>query len=289
MNIGSALYNYRIKLGLTMEQMSAGIITTSYYSKVEKGSHRISAEDLFKILEEHQISKEHFIKEINQSSAEELFEQYNQKVNYLYMKNDSQGLKRLLAEIEADTKIKEDKRKILQTIIELSFEILDHQLPNEESKQYVYDKLFSLPDWDNFKLTLYCNLIAFYSIEMNQSMIASILAKGMENYTEEQRNKILFILTNMIGGCLGKVPNGLVYYYLAIIEQENPTVANIFSKIMASYYSKIMDYIENSIPELVYKIDAIIELMDDIGFIGYSERMKKYFDKNKLKTKLEKN
>ena len=278
MNIGSALYNYRIKLGLTMEQMSAGIITTSYYSKVEKGSHRISAEDLFKILEEHQISKENFIKEINQSSAEELFEQYHQKINYLYMKNDSQGLKRLLVEIEADTKIKEDKRKILQTIIELSFEILDHQLPNEESKQYVYDKLFSLPDWDNFKLTLYCNLIAFYSIEMNQSMIASILAKGMGHYTREQRNIILLILTNMIGGCMGEVPDSLVRYYLEIIYRENTAVSNTFAKIMANYYEMILDYKETTDQILVDKINNIIQLIDDIGFVGYGDRMREYLD-----------
>ena len=278
MNIGSALYNYRIKLGLTMEQMAAGIITTSYYSKVEKGSHRISAEDLFKILEEHQISKEHFIKEINQSSAEELFEQYNKKVNYLYMKNDSQGLKQLLAEIEADTKIKEDKRKILNTNIELSFEILENQLPNEESKQYVYDKLFSLPDWDNFKLTLYCNLIAFYSIEMNQSMIASILAKGMEIYTREQRDIILLILTNMIGGCMGEVPDSLIRYYLEIIYRENTAVSNTFVKIMATYYEMILDYKETKNPILVDKINNIIQLIDDIGFVGYGDRMREYFD-----------
>lgn len=33
-----------------MEEMTASIVTPSFYSKVEKGIHRISAEDLFNIL-----------------------------------------------------------------------------------------------------------------------------------------------------------------------------------------------------------------------------------------------
>ena len=47
MEIGEALYHYRKKLCLTMEEMTVGIVTPSFYSKVEKGIHRISAEDLF--------------------------------------------------------------------------------------------------------------------------------------------------------------------------------------------------------------------------------------------------
>lgn len=38
MEIGEALYHYRKKLGLTMEEMTVGIVTPSFYSKVEKVS-----------------------------------------------------------------------------------------------------------------------------------------------------------------------------------------------------------------------------------------------------------
>ncbi|MBD5430449.1 helix-turn-helix transcriptional regulator [Lactobacillus sp.] len=53
LSIGQALKTARIELGLTQKEMAAGIISTSYYSKVENGKHEIDAESLFKILHIH--------------------------------------------------------------------------------------------------------------------------------------------------------------------------------------------------------------------------------------------
>lgn len=51
--VGHVLKKVRKGLGLTQKQMAAGIISTSYYSKVENEQHEIDAESLFKILHAH--------------------------------------------------------------------------------------------------------------------------------------------------------------------------------------------------------------------------------------------
>ena len=56
MTIGELLKEYRQKKGLTQKQFADGIVSTSYYSKVEKNEHRITVEDLVKILEHNDIA-----------------------------------------------------------------------------------------------------------------------------------------------------------------------------------------------------------------------------------------
>ena len=47
MTIGDLLKEYRLNMGLTLSEMAAGVLSTSYYAKVEKDQHRITATDLF--------------------------------------------------------------------------------------------------------------------------------------------------------------------------------------------------------------------------------------------------
>lgn len=56
MNIGSQLKNIRVFLGLTQKQFCAGIVTESFYSRVENNRNNISMKDLVEILNFHHIS-----------------------------------------------------------------------------------------------------------------------------------------------------------------------------------------------------------------------------------------
>ena len=53
MKIGQVLKEYRLHAGLTQTEMAAGLVSESFYSKVERGVHEIHAELLIKILEDH--------------------------------------------------------------------------------------------------------------------------------------------------------------------------------------------------------------------------------------------
>lgn len=62
MTIGKLLKQYRIEKGLTQKQFAGNTISTSYYSKVEKNEHRITAEDLILLLRSNGISLWSFFK-----------------------------------------------------------------------------------------------------------------------------------------------------------------------------------------------------------------------------------
>lgn len=64
MTIGEALKALRLKNGLTQTEMAAGLTTESFYSKVERGVHKIDAELLIKILVAHHFDVGKFFEKI---------------------------------------------------------------------------------------------------------------------------------------------------------------------------------------------------------------------------------
>ena len=74
MTIGEALKSLRLHAGMTQTEMAAGIVTDSFYSKVERGVHAIDADVLIQILAKHHFDVTNFFEQIsNQQSTEPYF------------------------------------------------------------------------------------------------------------------------------------------------------------------------------------------------------------------------
>ena len=74
MTIGQALKSLRLHAGMTQTEMAAGIVTESFYSKVERGVHAIDANVLIQILVKHHFDVTSFFEQIsNQQSTEPYF------------------------------------------------------------------------------------------------------------------------------------------------------------------------------------------------------------------------
>lgn len=71
MTIGKALKQLRLHAGLTQDQMAAGIISESYYSKVERDIHNIDAKLLIDILRVHGFDVISFFSKIYHQPAKE--------------------------------------------------------------------------------------------------------------------------------------------------------------------------------------------------------------------------
>lgn len=71
MTIGQALKSLRLHAGLTQEEMAAGIVSVSFYSKVERDIHEIDTNTLIKILSTHRFDVvEFFARVVNQDKSE---------------------------------------------------------------------------------------------------------------------------------------------------------------------------------------------------------------------------
>lgn len=102
MKIGEALRKERIKLGLTQDQMCAGILSRPFYARIESGENRINAESLFKILLEHQVDLVEFcdlIQDDYTSEERKVEKQFEFKMNLAVSAKDTEALDKYCQQI----------------------------------------------------------------------------------------------------------------------------------------------------------------------------------------------
>ncbi|WP_308558135.1 helix-turn-helix transcriptional regulator [uncultured Lactobacillus sp.] len=101
MSIGEALKQLRLHAGLTQQQMAGGIISESFYSKVERDVHEIDANLLIELLTSHHFDVVSFFTNVaNQNTkTEPNFELMNQ-ISFAQNRKDLQALDKIKAEIE---------------------------------------------------------------------------------------------------------------------------------------------------------------------------------------------
>ena len=100
MTIGQALKSLRLHAGMNQTQMAAGIVTESFYSKVERGVHAIDADVLIRILTAHHFDVTTFFAQItNQQSTEPYFDLAG-KITYAQNNKDLQTLDKIKQMIE---------------------------------------------------------------------------------------------------------------------------------------------------------------------------------------------
>lgn len=283
MEIGEALYYYRKKLGLTMEEMSVGIVTPSFYSKVEKGIHRISAEDLFHILNTHGIDITKFVRSVNISSDSLGFDRAQHQILQYYTRYQSQNLIQLKNQFQGDSSLNQLEKDLLTAIVDVYLADLndDISMVAENTKHFLQDKLFNAENWDSYKLSLYTNIMDLYDLEVNRQMIFSILRKNLDAYTSKQRMMILAILNNFIYTCIRENEDKLARYCLTIINKEVTLYENLPEKIHALFYQELLAYRATPHSLHVDKIERIIDSLSLYGLEETSHQFRKFYEENK--------
>ncbi|EOE6411722.1 hypothetical protein [Enterococcus hirae] len=146
----------------------------------------------------------------------------------------------------------------------------DYSLVSSESRDLLKDNIFAIPNWTDFKLTLYANVTDFYSIEVNNTIISSLVSKGLHSFSSEQHVEIMTILTNFIGSCIEENQDELAKYYWRIIKAEPTTTEHFIHKYFAKYYELLLNYRENASESMERKIYDLIEFLSFVhaSFFG---------------------
>lgn len=94
MTIGDLLKQYRINQNKTLQEFAGNIIDRSYYGKVERNVHQISAENLINLLRYNQIDTTEFIETLDQNYQSQI--QIQRKImEEAYYHVDKDKLKKL--------------------------------------------------------------------------------------------------------------------------------------------------------------------------------------------------
>ncbi|MFK8243129.1 MULTISPECIES: Rgg/GadR/MutR family transcriptional regulator [unclassified Facklamia] len=267
MEIGEVLRSYRRSLGLTQQEMAANVLTTSYYSKVEKGYHRISAEDLFEILDLHGIKLMSFYEKYHKNDKVLEFNRRVREITQAYNAMDTDALNRLKNQI-CVSKLPNKEQQILMFLLKIVMAIINQDIDSisEQDKIEIKNKIFNLENWDDFKLTLYANVMIIYSVDANQVMIGNILTEDLEIMNSEKQALILTILINFILICIYQKEFHLAYYYIEKIKNVTTRPqTNILHKMMSEFLFNYLNYRDNR-EEIFYdNMQTIIKSFELIG------------------------
>lgn len=263
MTIGEALKQIRHELYLTQEQMCAGVVTRSFYAKVESGRNRISADKLTEILFEHDIDITYFYQLLRNtySSQSKLKENdLNQKMNQAFNSGKIELIEQNYHKILLQSNSSILKLRAMISVANLKDEL---NLIDPKVKEKLFVEFDEGANWMTRPdlLRLFTDTMPLWDSSDLSFFIGRLLAKVQKehNIPELLQERYLRVFEN----------------YLAVYYKKNNPVKTIDVNVQ-----KTFDYILNLEPTvhfLLYKIAAVY--LQNL-FLGNKEKRHK-----KLKTK----
>lgn len=264
MTIGEALKQIRHELYLTQEQMCAGVVTRSFYAKVESGRNRISADKLTEILFEHDIDITYFYQLLRNtySSQSKLKENdLNQKINQAFNSGKIELIEQNYHKILLQSNSSILKLRAMISVANLKDEL---NLIDPKVKEKLFVEFDEGANWMTRPdlLRLFTDTMPLWDSSDLSFFIGRLLAKVQKehNIPELLQERYLRVFEN----------------YLAVYYKKNNPVKTINVNVQ-----KIFDYILNLEPTvhfLLYKIAAVY--LQNL-FLGNKEEAQKI--KNEMK------
>ena len=264
MTIGEAIKQIRHELYLIQEQMCAGVVTRSFYAKVESGRNRISADKLTEILFEHDIDITYFYQLLRNtySSQSKLKENdLNQKMNQAFNSGKIELIEQNYHKILLQSNSSILKVRAMISVANLKDEL---NLIDPKVKEKLFVEFDEGANWMTRPdlLRLFTDTMPLWDSSDLSFFIGRLLAKVQKehNIPELLQERYLRVFEN----------------YIAVYYKKNNPVKTIDVNVQ-----KTFDYILNLEPTvhfLLYKIAAVY--LQNL-FLGNKEEAQKIKDEMK--------
>lgn len=243
--IGSRLKQLRLDLGLTQTEMAAGVISVSFYSKVERGFNDIGAEELIEILQKHNVSFEDFFsqgpKDDNNKKVNILLRNFVKAANI----DDDIEIGKIIHELEnIKPRTPFLKSEILLTKLIADTHDADALKKLTEKERNKIKKIIFQEDTDEneyIRIAMIANTIRVYSFDEASFLISSIIRryKNVDKLEGKLLSAISAAMANFINWCFESGKSSLCFKALAYLKELPSTIELTFSKILVVYYESL--------------------------------------------------
>ncbi|RVU70056.1 MULTISPECIES: helix-turn-helix domain-containing protein [Lactobacillus] len=201
MKIGEALRKERKKLGLSQQQMCAGIISRPHYAKIEKDEYAISSENLFQILLKNKIDIEefyHLIQDTYDSEENKRDKSWQEQMDEAVNTKDLHKLENLCQEILISSNNEILKMRTIVTVAYFKGEL--NQL-SEDLRAKIKANFDEGKHWTDRPdlLRLFTNTMPLWSQEELEFFIGRLLARADKgNLSELMTERYLRTFVNYL-------------------------------------------------------------------------------------------
>ena len=288
MTVGELLKEYRIKQNKNQQEFSAGIVSQSYYSKVEKNIHRITADDLLLLLTHNAIPVKNFFEKLEIDPHQQQLNQVNALFEEVTKANYSDN---------SLAKIKKIKEKAVKLDVEDDLKnemllIIDGFLESEKDDPKTFDfnlrnklkeKIFLMPEYDTHKLSVYANFVDLYDFDSNRQIIKQIV-KALEKKKVERQDEILFaIILNVLKQGVEEKKDSELNELIKIGHQIFVIPEFFMYRETLTFYEELIAYRTDKKERHLKKCELILESFEWGGMPTFGKEMTKFFNKYKEK------
>ncbi|WP_240721090.1 helix-turn-helix domain-containing protein [Lactobacillus crispatus] len=186
MTIGEALKQTRKSMKLSQTEMAGDVLSTSYYSKIERGLNDIQTQDLIDLLKQHGLQASIFLERIeNEDSENDLAHKnliWQKQLEDAYYHQQIERLEDLKIEIG---KYKNQSQNIfnLYALVVFSIASLKKQIDqiSENIKRQVRQIVFDSDEWSESTLQIFAMTMMIYAPEDMDFLINSIFRTYRHN------------------------------------------------------------------------------------------------------------
>ncbi|EFQ50043.1 transcriptional activator, Rgg/GadR/MutR family domain protein [Lactobacillus iners LEAF 2062A-h1] len=285
MTIGELLKEYRISQAKNQKDFTHNgiIISQSYYSKVEKNTHRITADSLIKLLHFNNIPLWTFFSRLNPNDDM----QYQQISNLhsimisTYYGQNQQKLNDIKLLIDKTNLSKEDKNEE-KLLVDGWIESLkkDPKSFDMELRHKLKDKIFSHPNLDKNTITLYCNFMVFYDLDSNKIIAKKIIQQYKDSDNVDIKIAILAIISNILAIAIEKNQIEDIQLFIDTAD-EIPTLPELFFyKNTIFFFKNLIIYKQTKQNNSLINCKNAINTIINLDMKSYGDKIHKFLNKH---------
>ncbi|MCO6530973.1 helix-turn-helix transcriptional regulator [Lactobacillus sp.] len=255
--IGSKLKQLRHDLGLTQTEMAAGVISVSFYSKVERGYHDIGAEELIEILQKHNISFQEFFSGISKEEADKkkLNALVNRFVRAANDDNDNEivGIINEFESVKPRTPFIKSQILLAKMIANTHDKTSLEKLGSKEKKKI--KKIIFQEDTDEneyLRIAIIANTIRVYSLDEASFLVSSIIRRyhDIDKVERKLLSALGALMANYVNWCFENGKSDLCAEALGYLKRLPCSVDFLIFKILVEYYESLVRHENNKTEEI---------------------------------------
>lgn len=175
-SIGKALKDIRQYWGVTQEQWASGVISTSYYSKIESGKAEITAKDLFQIVKANDISISMISGMASVHGKGSPIEKIKDQILIAQTTGKIEEVYKVIQDIEQSYNLSQENRKLIDLFIEGATVWItgNNKKVSEEDKKSAKDLILK-SNWDRSSFLSLAILISLFDINEGYMLIMSAI------------------------------------------------------------------------------------------------------------------
>lgn len=276
MKIGQALKVMRMELSMTQDEMCIGIVSRSFYAKVEAGKHEISAEKLARILLMHEIDISRFYQLIREdyiTESQRKAEYLTGKMNIAVSMNDLDSLEECCSAI---MKLGGYKILKLRAIVTLAYFRKSLTDISSEIKKEIYINFDESEKWITRPelIRLLANTMPLWQQENLDFLIGRLLAylKRKPKISSLMLERYLRLLSNYLVTCYDRSKENKLLKFnhiddvISYFEELPPNFNLMIYKFDAKFSKALIQHNE----------DELERIKKDLLYYGFGEVTKSW-------------